>query len=105
MRLRSDGSDLCRVEPPHRTKINAWQCWPVAQITKEAKLKIIRVIAGLIGLGLLLLAIPGLLLGLHDTWFQYAFHILSYGALATYAIYFSCTGKYNLIARNNKALK
>jgi hypothetical protein len=46
--------------------------------------------------GLRLLAIPGLLVDLHDAWWENAFHVLAFGGVAAYAIYFGVTGRHKL---------
>jgi hypothetical protein len=59
-------------------------------------MKILRVIAVAVGIGLLLVAVPGLVVNLHNSWWENSFHILAFGGVATYAIYFGFTGRYKL---------
>jgi hypothetical protein len=57
-------------------------------------MRILRPIAGIIAVGFLGLAIPGLVVDLHDSWMENTFHILTFGGLSAYAVYFSVTGRF-----------
>lgn len=68
-------------------------------------MRILRPIAGIIGVGLLGLAIPGLVVDLHDSWMENTFHILAFGGLSAYAVYFSLTGRFTLRATEQESRK
>lgn len=59
-------------------------------------MKAFRIISLIFAIGLIALAIPGLVVNLHDSWFENLFHILAFGGLAAYLIRFALTGRYKL---------
>lgn len=62
-----------------------------------------RVIAGILGIGSLALAVPGLVIDLHDSWMENTFHIFAFGGVGAYAIYFGLTGRYRPGARKERS--
>jgi len=62
-------------------------------------MKALRGLAVLVGIFFVLLAIPGVLLDLHQAWWENTFHVLAFGCVAAYAIYFGVTGRHKVFEK------